>query len=142
MINIRIIISIFDGHIEKHESVVYSCRTNLGNSNAQRISSQLRRIRLRITAWYCSLFMCMVFLGPVLISRLQCHAFCIYSLPWRWVIKNRSMESLFFFVIALSLAYAVGCWGKQRKIGFWFAFILSLFNLFIGIIAVACSKKI
>ena len=51
------------------------------------------------------------------------------------------MESLFFFVIAVALAYAVGCWGNTRKIGFGWAFGLSLINLFIGIIAVACSKK-
>lgn len=51
------------------------------------------------------------------------------------------MESIFFFVIAVALAYAVGCWGSTRKIGFGWAFGLSLINLFIGIIAVACSKK-
>ena len=52
------------------------------------------------------------------------------------------MESLFFFIIAIALAYAVGCWGSTRKIGFGWAFGLSLINLFIGIIAVLCSKKI
>jgi len=52
------------------------------------------------------------------------------------------MERLFFFVIAVSLAFAVGCWGRTRKIGFGLAFVLSLFNLFVGIIAVACSKKL
>lgn len=52
------------------------------------------------------------------------------------------MERLFFLAIAISLAYAVGCWGRTRKIGFGWAFGLSLFNLLIGIIAVACSKKI
>ena len=52
------------------------------------------------------------------------------------------METLFFLVIAVSLAYAVGCWGKTRKIGFGLAFALSLVNLLIGIIAVACSKKL
>ena len=52
------------------------------------------------------------------------------------------MESLFFFIIAVALAYAVGCWGSTRKIGFEWAFGLSLINLFIGIIAVLCSKKI
>lgn len=52
------------------------------------------------------------------------------------------MERLFFFVIAVALAYAVGCWGRTRKIGFGWAFGLSLINLFIGIIAVLCSKKI
>ena len=51
------------------------------------------------------------------------------------------MESLLFFVISVALAYAVGCWGSTRKIGFGWAFGLSLINLFIGIIAVACSKK-
>jgi len=52
------------------------------------------------------------------------------------------MESLFLLVIAIALAYAVGCWGKTRKIGFGWAFGLSLFNLIVGIIAVACSKKL
>ena len=52
------------------------------------------------------------------------------------------MESLFFFIIAIALAYAVGCWGSTRKIGFGWAFGLSIINLFIGIIAVLCSKKI
>lgn len=52
------------------------------------------------------------------------------------------MERIFFLIIAVSLAYAVGCWGRTRKIGFGWAFGLSLINLFIGIIAVACSKKI
>jgi hypothetical protein len=52
------------------------------------------------------------------------------------------MEQIFFLVIAVSLAYAVGCWGRTRKIGFGLAFVLSLINLFVGIIAVACSKKL
>lgn len=52
------------------------------------------------------------------------------------------MDNLFFFVIAVSLAYAVGCWGRTRKIGFGLAFVLSLINIFVGIIAVACSKKL
>lgn len=51
------------------------------------------------------------------------------------------MERLFLLVIAVSLAYAVGCWGRTRKIGFGWAFGLSLINIFIGIIAVALSKK-
>ena len=42
----------------------------------------------------------------------------------------------------VSLAYAVGCWGRTRKIGFGLAFVLSLVNLLVGIIAVACSKKL
>ena len=52
------------------------------------------------------------------------------------------METLFFLAIAVSLAYAVGCWGRTRKIGFGWAFCLSLVNLLIGIVAVACSKKL
>ncbi len=52
------------------------------------------------------------------------------------------MDKLFLFIIAIALAYAVGCWGKTRKIGFGWAFFLSLINLIIGIIAVLCSKKI
>lgn len=51
------------------------------------------------------------------------------------------MDRVFFFIIALSLALLVGKWGSTRKIGFGWAFGLSLFNIFIGIIAVACSKK-
>ena len=52
------------------------------------------------------------------------------------------METLFLFIIAVGLAYCVGCMGKKRKIGFWLAFIISLFNVIIGLIAVLCSKKI
>lgn len=52
------------------------------------------------------------------------------------------MERLFLLIIAVSLAYAVGCWGRTRKIGFGWAFGLSLINIFVGIIAVACSKRI
>lgn len=52
------------------------------------------------------------------------------------------MEKAFLLIIALSLAFAVGCWGKTRKIGFGWAFCLSFINLIIGIIAVACSKKL
>lgn len=52
------------------------------------------------------------------------------------------MDRILLIVIAVSLAFAVGCWGKTRKIGFGLAFVLSLFNLLIGIIAVACSKKL
>jgi len=51
------------------------------------------------------------------------------------------MERIILIIIAISLAYAVGCWGRTRKIGFGWAFGLSLFNLLIGIIAVALSKK-
>ncbi|MDE5685798.1 MAG: hypothetical protein K2I26_04490 [Paramuribaculum sp.] len=51
------------------------------------------------------------------------------------------MEKIFFLIIAVSLALLVGKWGSTRKIGFGWAFGLSLLNLVIGIIAVACSKK-
>ena len=51
------------------------------------------------------------------------------------------MEKLVLLVIAVGLAYAVGCWGRTRKIGFGWAFGLSLVNLLIGIIAVAKKKK-
>ena len=66
----------------------------------------------------------------------------LWYLFYFWlIILVYNMESLFFFVIAVALAYAVGCLGSTRKIGFGWAFGLSLINLFIGIIAVACSKK-
>ncbi len=51
------------------------------------------------------------------------------------------MEKLFFLVIGVALAYGVGCLGRKRRIGFGWAFFLSLINLFIGLIAVLCSKK-
>ena len=52
------------------------------------------------------------------------------------------MERIIFLIIAVSLAYIVGYWGRTRKIGFGWAFGLSLVNLFVGIIAVACSRRI
>ena len=52
------------------------------------------------------------------------------------------METVFLFIVAVSLALLVGYWGSTRKIGFGWAFILSFINLLIGIIAVACSKKL
>lgn len=52
------------------------------------------------------------------------------------------MEQVLFLVIAVALAYAVGCWGRTRKIGFGWAFGLSLVNILIGIVAVAFSKKL
>ncbi len=51
------------------------------------------------------------------------------------------MERFVLIIIAVGLAYAVGCWGRTRKIGFGWAFGLALINLLIGIIAVLCSKK-
>ena len=52
------------------------------------------------------------------------------------------MERAFFLIIAVSLAYGVGCMGRKRRIGFGWAFGLSLFNVFIGLIAVLISKKL
>ncbi len=51
------------------------------------------------------------------------------------------MEKLFFFIIALALAYGIGCMGRKRRIGFGFAFFLAILNVFIGLIAVLLSKK-
>ena len=52
------------------------------------------------------------------------------------------MESIILLVIAVVLAFGVGCLGRTRKIGFGLAFVISLFNVVIGLIAVLCSKKI
>lgn len=52
------------------------------------------------------------------------------------------METIILLVIAISLAYGVGRLGRSRKIGFGLAFAISLFNVFIGLIAVLCSKKV
>lgn len=52
------------------------------------------------------------------------------------------MESIILLVIAVGLAFGVGCLGRTRKIGFGLAFAISLFNVVIGLIAVLCSKKI
>ncbi len=52
------------------------------------------------------------------------------------------MESIILLVIAVGLAFGVGCLGRTRKIGFGLAFVISLFNVIIGLIAVLCSNKI
>ena len=51
------------------------------------------------------------------------------------------MDRLFFIVIAVTLAYGVGCLGRNRKIGCGWAFGISLINVIIGLIVVLCSKK-
>lgn len=51
------------------------------------------------------------------------------------------MEHILLLIIAVSLAYGVGCLGRTRKIGFGLAFAISLLNVVIGLIAVLCSKK-
>lgn len=63
------------------------------------------------------------------------------SLRIKHLTKTKNMDQAFLFIIAISLALLVGKWGSTRKIGFGWAFGLSLFNIIIGIIAVACSKK-
>lgn len=52
------------------------------------------------------------------------------------------MDSAFFLIIAVALAYGVGCLGKNRKIGFVWAFGISLINVVVGLVVVLCSKKI
>ena len=52
------------------------------------------------------------------------------------------METIILLVIAVGLAFGVGCLGRTRKIGFGLAFVISLFNVIIGLIAVLCSNKI
>ena len=51
------------------------------------------------------------------------------------------METVFFLIIGVALAYGVGCLGRKRNIGFWWAFVFALLNLFLGLIIVLCSKK-
>lgn len=52
------------------------------------------------------------------------------------------MERALFLIVAVSLAYGVGCMGRNRTIGFGWAFGLSLLNVVIGLVAVLLSKKI
>jgi hypothetical protein len=51
------------------------------------------------------------------------------------------MESLVLIIIAVALAYGVGCLGRNRRIGFGWAFAISLLNVILGLIVVLCSKK-
>ena len=51
------------------------------------------------------------------------------------------MESLVLIIIAVALAYGVGCLGRNRRIGFGWAFAISLLNVLLGLIVVLCSKK-
>ena len=52
------------------------------------------------------------------------------------------MSKLLLLLIAVGLAYGVGCMGRSRKIGFWLTFIISLLNVIVGLIVVLCSKKL
>lgn len=58
------------------------------------------------------------------------------------ILKHIKMEKLFFFIIGASLSLGVGYMGSKRKIGFGWAFFLSLCNLFLGLIVTLCSKKL
>lgn len=51
------------------------------------------------------------------------------------------MERLVLLIIAIALAYGVGCLGRNRRIGFGWAFAISLFNVLLGLIVVLFSKK-
>lgn len=52
------------------------------------------------------------------------------------------MDKLVLFVIAVAIAYGIGCLGRKRKIGFGWTFGISLINAIIGLIVVLCSKKL
>lgn len=51
------------------------------------------------------------------------------------------MERMFFIMIAVVLAFGVGYLGRNRKIGFGWAFFFALINVILGLIIVLCSKK-
>ncbi len=51
------------------------------------------------------------------------------------------MGQALLFIIAIALAFGVGCLGRNRRIGFGWAFVISLFNVILGLIVVLCSKK-
>ncbi|MBR1775311.1 MAG: hypothetical protein IJ759_07290 [Bacteroidales bacterium] len=51
------------------------------------------------------------------------------------------MEAVVMIIIGVILAFLIGNWGKKRKIGFGWAFVISLISPLIGVIVVACSAK-
>ena len=51
------------------------------------------------------------------------------------------MEGILLLVVAVALAYGVGCMGLNRKIGFGLAVFVALINVILGLIIVLCSKK-
>ena len=57
-------------------------------------------------------------------------------------IIKKEYGQIIFLLIAVGLAYGVGCMGRSRKIGFWLAFFISLLNVIVGLIVVLCSKKL
>ena len=50
-------------------------------------------------------------------------------------------DYLFILAFRLLIVYGIGCLGKKRRIGFWWAFILSFVSPIIGLIVVLCTKK-
>lgn len=58
------------------------------------------------------------------------------------ILKHIEMEKFVLFIIGASLSLGVGYMGSKRKIGFGWAFFLSLCNLFLGLIVALCSKKL
>ncbi len=52
------------------------------------------------------------------------------------------MEQGFLLIIAIALAFGVGIMGSKRKIGFGWAFVISLLNVVIGLIVVLCSRRL
>lgn len=58
------------------------------------------------------------------------------------ILKHIEMEKFVLFIIGASLSLGVGYMGSKRKIGFGWAFFLSLCNLFLGLIVTLCSKKV
>ena len=51
------------------------------------------------------------------------------------------MEGILLLVVAVALAYGVGCMGRNRKIGFGWAYFFARINVILGLIIVLCSKK-
>lgn len=50
--------------------------------------------------------------------------------------------AIFFICVVAAMAYGIGCLGRKRKIGFGWAFVISLLiSPVIGLIVVLCSKK-
>jgi hypothetical protein len=51
------------------------------------------------------------------------------------------METAFFLLIALAIAFLAGYVGDKRKIGFGWAFFLTFLCWPVGLIMTFCSKK-
>ena len=58
------------------------------------------------------------------------------------IVLRANGDDIFFICVVVVLAYGIGCLGRKRKIGFGWAFAISLFlNPLIGLIVVLCSKE-